>query len=114
MKSPHRLCRHVSSLTLLLLLLGISGSAAAQGSKMASPTAPIEDADQDNPSSRGAWLMKGRTAPAGQSAAAPRYRAHQQKMHLPALRAQKYSFSRAMRPDPTAHRIAAGPPRLSS
>lgn len=48
---------------------------------------PIEEEDRDRPDKRAEWMQRGREAPAGQSAAALRLRAHQQKMAMRAQRA---------------------------
>jgi hypothetical protein len=113
MKTSRPSCVWIFYVLLVLLVPSLYKSAAAQGSKMNSPTAPIEDADQDNPMARDAWFMKGRTAPPGQSAAALRYRAHQQKMQLRALRAQKYAAG-TIGPSPTATWISVGPAPMTS
>lgn len=105
-----RLWPSVSAVVLLFLLVFVSGFAAAQGSKMASP---IEDAAQDNPRARDSWFMKGRTAPAGHSAAALRYRAHQQKLQLRALRPQKFAAG-LMSSSPTATWSSVGPAPMVS
>jgi hypothetical protein len=55
---------------------------------MTSEGAAIAEPDRDNPAAREQWFRKGRTAPAGQSAAEMRYRAHQQKLRMRAMRAQ--------------------------
>lgn len=56
--------------------------------------APTGEADQDQPEKRAEWNMRGRTAPKGESAAALRLRAHQQKM---AMRAQRAAGAAAER-----------------
>ena len=61
-------------------------SAFGQGSKMKSPYDPIEEGDKDRPDKRAEWMMRGREAPTGQSAAALRLRAHRQKMAMRASR----------------------------
>ena len=74
-------------------------SALGQGSKMKSPYDPIEEADRDRPDKRAEWTQRGRTAPPGQSAAALRLRAHQQKM---AMRAQRAAAAKAGTAGPAA------------
>src|SRR5262252_8004852 len=56
--------------------------AFSQGSKQTSEFEPPQERDRDNPNAREAWFMRGRTAPAGESAAALRFRAFQQKMQM--------------------------------
>lgn len=58
---------------------------------MKSPYDPVEEADRDRPDKRAEWMSRGREAPKGQSAAALRLRAHQQKM---AFRAQREAAAR--------------------
>ncbi len=53
---------------------------------MKSPYDPIEEGDKDRPDKRAAWNARGREAPKGQSAAALRLKAHQQKMTMRAAR----------------------------
>ena len=113
MKTPRTPSTCLLAFLSVVLILAACGSALAQGSKMSSSTAPIEDADQDNPRARDAWFMKGRTAPAGYSAAALRLRAHQQKMHLRALRAQKVAAGQ-MGSSPTATWVSVGPAPMVS
>jgi hypothetical protein len=77
------------SSTLILLLLAssvLSSVALAQGSKRKSLYDPIEEKDKDRPDKRAQWMIRGREAPQGQSAAALRLRAHQQKMTMRAAR----------------------------
>ena len=66
--------------------------AFGQGSKITSRYDSIAEEDQDRPDQRAEWMNRGRTAPAGQAAAALRLKAHQQKM---AMRAQRASEVRA-------------------
>ncbi len=73
-------------LAFIFLSLG-SFNAFGQGSKRKSVYDPIEEKDRDRPDLRSEWMMRGRTAPKGQSAAALRLRAHQQKMAMRAQRA---------------------------
>ena len=92
-------------------------SAFGQGSKMKSPYDPIEEADKDNPEKRAEWMSRGRTAPPGQSAAALRLRAHQQKM---AMRAQREAAAAAQpetfgsTPPPATGWVGLGPAPLVS
>jgi hypothetical protein len=82
------------------LLFLVPGQAIGQGSKITSETAPIEAEDQDNPQGRELWFRSGRTAPLGQPAAALRYRAHQRKMQLRILRAQRVAMAQAANASP--------------
>jgi hypothetical protein len=77
-----------STVILFLLLASflLPSNAFAQGSKRKSLYDPIEEKDKDRPDKRSEWLMRGRVAPKGQSAAALRLRAHQQKMAMRAAR----------------------------
>ncbi len=63
-------------------LISTLGVAFGQGSKQNSEFDAIEERDRDNPRARDEWFMRGRTAPNGESAAALRFRAYQQKMQL--------------------------------
>jgi hypothetical protein len=73
---------------------------SGQGSRQGSPEEPIHEADRDNPRARDQWFMRGRTAPpTGESPAALRYRAYQQKLQM---RTRQFSA-----------RIAAATPRVS-
>jgi hypothetical protein len=56
--------------------------ALAQGAKRASANGSVVEKDKDRPDLRDRWMMRGRTTPAGQSAAALRLRAHEQKMTM--------------------------------
>src|ERR1700694_3491385 len=73
-------------LCLLLAPSLFAPSAFAQGSKRKSEYDPVQEADKDRPDKRAEWNMRGREVPKGESAAALRLRAHQQKM---AMRAQR-------------------------
>lgn len=73
-------------------LFTIFNEAFAQGRKRTSVYGPMEEEDRDRPERRAEWMNRGRTAPAGQSAAALRLRAHQQKM---AMRAQDHRLAPA-------------------
>jgi hypothetical protein len=107
------------SMFILCLLLApalFPPSAFAQGSKRMSQYDPVQEADQDRPDKRAEWNMRGREAPKGESAAALRLRAHQQKM---AMRAQREA---AAAKDPRAQAdapakagwVALGPAPLAS
>src|SRR5271166_1127343 len=79
------LCSSALSTFIFLVLLGssiFSPSAFAQGSYRKSLYDSIEEKDKDNPRARSAWMTRGREAPKGQSSAALRLRAHQQKMAM--------------------------------
>src|ERR1700694_5478708 len=104
------------SMFLLCLLLAPSlfpSSAFAQGSKRKSEYDPVQEADQDSPDKRAEWNMRGREVPKGESAAALRLRAHQQKM---AMRAQREAAAKAPRAQvgapPAAGWVALGPAPL--
>ena len=56
--------------------------AYGQGSKKSSEFDAIEERDRDHPRARDQWFMRGRTAPNGESAAALRFRAYQQKLQM--------------------------------
>ncbi|HST08767.1 MAG TPA: exo-alpha-sialidase, partial [Terriglobales bacterium] len=56
--------------------------AFGQGSKMTSESEPVQEQDRDNPRARELWFMHGRTAPTGESAAALRFHAYQQKLQM--------------------------------
>ncbi len=74
-------CRSRVVLTVFLALnslFAIPNPAFAQETKRD----PIEEKDRDHPEQRAKWMSRGRTAPAGQSAAALRLRAHQQKIAM--------------------------------
>lgn len=82
-----------STLILFLLLCSFFAlpEAFAQGRSQKMRPAPLGDFDEDQPQKRAEWNMHGREAPKGQSAAALRLRAHQQKM---AMRAQRAATSK--------------------
>ena len=61
--------------------LFVSHLAVGQAAKVASPIDPISERDRDHPKQREEWFMRGRRVP-DQSAAALRYRAHQQKLRM--------------------------------
>src|SRR5258708_23123453 len=80
---------------LLFLLLAASlfpSSALGEGSKRKSAYDAVQEAGKDSAEKRAEWNMRGREAPKGESAAALRLRAHQQKM---AMRAQREAAARA-------------------
>jgi len=110
--------RTISTLTVFLLLVAsvFSASAFAQGSKRKSLYDPIEEQDKDRPGKRAEWMMRGREAPKGQSAAALRLRAHQQKMAMRAAReaAAKRAGNSAPATPATAGWVALGPAPLVS
>src|SRR5882762_3357928 len=82
----------LSTLLLCTLIFStmFSTSAFAQGS--GTRMVPAEGNDQDLQQKRAEWNMRGREVPKGESAAALRLRAHQQKM---AMRAQREAAARA-------------------
>jgi large repetitive protein len=63
-------------------LVSLTSLTLAQGSRQTSEFDAIEERDRDNPKARDQWFMRGRTAPNGESAAALRFRAYQQKLQL--------------------------------
>ncbi len=81
-----------SSFALALGFLLASHLAAGQGSKVTSDTDPITERDRDHPKEREEWFMRGRRVP-GQSAAALRYRSHQQKLQMRARNAARRMFA---------------------
>src|SRR6266849_4416655 len=74
-------------------------NAFGQGSKMKSEYDPVEEKDRDRPDLRTKWMMRGREAPKGQSAAALRLRAHRQKMAMRAQREAAVAKAGAAGPD---------------
>ena len=82
----------LSTFTLCILILSamFSTSAFAQGS--GKRMVPAEGNERDLQQKRAEWNRRGREAPKGESAAALRLRAHQQKM---AMRAQREAAARA-------------------
>ena len=78
----------IAFLFFLTFQFSASLSAFGQGAKLKSEYEPVAEEDRDRPDLREEWMRNGRTAPAGQSAAALRLRAHQQKMGIRAERAQ--------------------------
>lgn len=79
--------------SVLFLITFVFAAAFGQGSKMKSPYDRIEAADRDNPRGRAQWMMRGREAPRGQSAAILRLGAQQQKL---ALRVKRAEAARAL------------------
>src|ERR1700745_2085628 len=63
-------------------LISTLGVSFGQGSRQNSEFDAIEERDRDNPRARDEWFMRGRTAPDGESAAALRFHAYQQKIQL--------------------------------
>ena len=84
---------------LFILFLSFLSSAFGQGSKVKSAYDLGEEKDQDRPDLREQWFASGRTAPPGESRAALRLRAHQQKM---AMRAQREAAAAASGAEPAA------------
>ncbi len=85
--SPLRSLSRLSTLILCTLIFStiFSTSAFAQGS--GKRLVPAEGNDRDQQQKRAEWNMRGREAPKGESAAALRLRAHQQKLAMRARRA---------------------------
>jgi hypothetical protein len=94
-------------------LLTLPKAAFAQGAKIKSSYDTLEE--EDRPDRRAEWMNRGRTAPAGQSAAALRLRAHQQKMTMRAQRAaSSVESSLAVPFVSSASWVALGPAPLAS
>ncbi|MBZ5655359.1 MAG: hypothetical protein LAO56_08760 [Acidobacteriia bacterium] len=91
----------------------VSSGAFGQGAKIKSAYDSIEEEDQDRPDQRAEWMNRGRTAPAGQTAAALRLRAHQQKMLQRARRAAADANPAGATPSSTGW-VALGPAPLVS
>jgi hypothetical protein len=107
---------NLSTLILVILIFPIflSHSALAQGTRK--KMLPSEENERDQQQKRAEWNMRGREAPKGQSAAALRFQAHQQKM---AMRAQRMAAARtAMAQSPSAPQVTnwvgLGPAPLAS
>ena len=91
-----------------------SDSAFGEGSKMKSQYEPVAEEDRDRPDLREEWMRNGRIAPAGESAAALRLRAHQQKM---AMRARRAAAARTETAQPAGAQtgwVSLGPSPLAS
>jgi hypothetical protein len=88
--------RALSPLLCVLALMSCT-PVFAQGAKVTVPSEPIREEDSDHPRQREQWFMRGRTVP-GQSAAALRYKAHQQKMQMRARRRAAMRFQIAATP----------------
>ena len=71
----------------LVSRFGLLVPAGAQGAKRTSEYDAVENKEKDQPFARDQWMMKGRVAPSGQTAAALRLKAHQYKMRLRAATA---------------------------
>ena len=84
-----------------------------QGSKRMSLYDAVEEKDRDQPEKRAEWMMRGRTAPKGQSAAALRLRAYQQKMAMRAQRAAAMNAAGA-KPQTATPWVPLGPAPLTS
>jgi hypothetical protein len=81
----------------------------AQGAKVNSPTDVLSDADKDNVQQRERWFYRSRVAPAGESPADLRYRAHRQKLYMRSLRAQRVSAAAAQGVSPLTPAITWNP-----
>ena len=106
----------LSTLILCTLLFSALFSTGALAQRSAKRILPSEGNDQDQPQKRAEWNMRGREAPKGESAAALRLRAHQQKM---AMRAQRRTEARAAQPGAgfapqTTNWLNLGPAPLAS
>jgi hypothetical protein len=82
----------LSTLILCILIFSTLSSMSAFAQVSRKQMLPAEGNDQDQQRKRAEWNMRGREAPKGESAAALRLRAHQQKM---AMRAQREAAARA-------------------
>ena len=91
-----------------------SNSAFGQGSKLKSEYEPVAEEDRDRPDLREEWMRNGRTAPAGESAAALRLRAHQQKMTMRARRAAAARTETAQQAAAQTGWVSLGPAPLAS
>jgi hypothetical protein len=81
-----------SELAVLCLVTGILAfppGLVAQGARVRSQTNVLSESDKDNLDLRQRWFRRGRGAPAGESAAELRYRAHRQKLFMRAQRSQR-------------------------
>src|ERR1700758_724920 len=89
--------------------------AFGQGAKVTALSEPIREEDRDHPREREQWFMRGRTVE-GESAAALRYKAHQQKMRMRAARAAAMRAQSAPVPlsSSSAGWIPLGPAPLTS
>src|SRR5579862_3926828 len=88
---PALLSSSVFATFIFFLLFSCSfypSSAFAQGAVRKPMAEPIGDSEQDHPGQRAQWNMRGREAPKGETAAALRLRAHQQKMAMRARQAE--------------------------
>lgn len=114
MASPAALRPFVFLSTFLLFLTSLP-SAFGQVSKVKSAYDQGEEKDLDRPDLREQWFANGRTAPPGESRAALRLRAHQQKL---AMRAQREAAAEASGAEPAATSSAGwtslGPAPLDS
>jgi hypothetical protein len=112
---PSRCLRFpIAFLFFLTFQFTVSNNAFGQGSKMKSEYEPVAEEDRDRPDLREEWMRNGRTAPAGQSAAALRLRAHQQKM---AMRTRRAAAARAEMAQPAGAQtgwVSLGPAPLAS
>ena len=89
-------------------------SAFGQGTGRRMPAAS-DQGDQDQPQQRGTWNMRGREAPKGESAAALRLRAYQQKLAMRAFRAAQLRAAGKQPQGPqTTSWVGLGPAPLAS
>jgi hypothetical protein len=89
----------------------------AQGARVNSSTDVLSDPDRDNVELRERWFYRGRVAPARESAAELRYRAHRQKLFMRSVRARQASAGAAVGASPLAPAItwtSLGPAPLAS
>src|SRR6202521_1154910 len=82
----------LSTLIFCILIFSTLSSMSAFAQASRKQMVPAEGNNQDQQRRRAEWNMRGREAPKGESAAALRLRAHQQKM---AMRAQREAAARA-------------------
>lgn len=103
----------IALLSLLGLVAFMSPSAFGQRIKLKSFQNSVGESDKDDPQQRAQWNMRGREAPKGESAAALRLRAHQQKLSMRAYRATQYRVTGVKLPQTTSW-VSFGPAPLAS
>src|SRR5580704_10692664 len=95
-------------------LLALAPSAFARGPKRLSPDSALheKDSNKEHPHLRDRWMMQGRSAPRGQSAAALRLRAYRHKLAMRA--AAQHESLNAAQPQTSTPWVALGPAPLIS
>jgi hypothetical protein len=112
--SAIRQCRLLVS---AFLFVAFSPLMFAQGARVGSSTDVLSDPDKDNVQLREQWFYRRRAAPAGESAAELRYRAHRQKLFMRSVRAQRAFAAAVAGTSPFAPAIgwtSLGPAPLAS